>query len=300
MTSNTIEAVTAVPATTRSRRSGSAVLRSLLRNPTAVFGAVVVIIIVLATLFAGVIAPFNPDAINLNLAHAAPGHGHLLGTDLQGRDVLSRLLYAGRASLLIGVGAVVVSLVIGVPLGALAGFFGGWLDAIISRVTDVVLSFPVIVLAVVAGAVLGSGIWSLIVLLGCILWTTICRLVRSIAIAQRDADYVVAARSLGASDLRIIVKHILPSTVGVIVVNAVFGVANVILIEASLSFLGLGVRPPTPSWGNMLSDAQSLGVLAGQPWMWVPPAATILLTIVSINFLGDGMQKALDPRLRNR
>ncbi len=300
MSSSTIETATSVPSAPRGTGSRSAVLRSIVRNPTAVFGAVVVLVIVLATVFAGPIAPFSPETINLNLAHSAQGHGHLLGTDPQGRDVFSRLLFAGRASLVIGIGAVLVSLVIGIPLGALAGFFGGWLDAIISRVTDVVLSFPIIVLAVVAGAVLGTGVWSLILLLGCILWTTICRLVRSIVITQREADYVMAARSLGASDLRIIVRHILPSTFGVIIVNAVFGVANVILIEASLSFLGLGVRPPTPSWGNMLTDAQSLGVLASQPWIWVPPAAIILLTIVSINFLGDGLQKALDPRLRNR
>lgn len=298
--SSLVEAVIETEAPVGGESTVTAVLRSLLRNPPAVFGAGVLIIIVLATIFAGVISHQDPDAINLQLPHSPPAPGHLLGTDLQGRDVFTRLLYAGRTSLVIGAGAVAVSLIIGVPLGSLAGYFGGWLDMIISRVTDVVLSFPIIILTIVAAAVLGTGVPQLILLLGSIAWTTVCRLVRSVVIVQKEGDHVIATRALGATDLRIILRHILPSTVGIVVVNAVFGVAHMILIEASLSFLGMGVRPPTPSWGNLLTDAQSLGVLQSYWWMWTPAAAAILLTIVSINFLGDGLQKALDPRLRNR
>jgi peptide/nickel transport system permease protein len=279
---------------------GTTVLRSMFSRPIVLVSAILLLVIVLATIFASVLAPYNPLTINLSEARAAPSAAHLLGTDLQGRDVLSRLLYAGRASLTVGVGAVLLSLIIGIPLGAIAGYYGRWIGAIIMRITDVVLSFPIIVLTIVAVAVLGNGIWQLILLLGLFSWTTICRLVRSVVIAQRELDHVTAARSLGASDLRILMRYILPSTVGVVVVNATFGVAMMVLIEASLSFLGLGIQPPTPSWGNMLTDAQSLGVLETMPWLWVPPIVVIGVTIICINFLGDGLQKALDPRLRSR
>lgn len=275
-----------------------AIVGKVARNPWAALGCVLLLLIAGACVLAPLIAPYDPVAIDLSATQAGPSGAHLLGTDLQGRDILSRLLYGGRVSLLIGVGAVAVSLAIGVPLGAVAGYFGGWLDAVIMRLTDIVLSFPVIILTIVAASVLGTGIAELVLLLGLISWTTIARLVRGAVLSLREMDFVIAAQSVGARDVRVLVRHVLPSTFGLIAVYATFGIAQMILIEASLSFLGLGVQPPTASWGNMLTDAQSLAVLQSMPWMWMPPAALILVTIVSINFVGDGIQRASDPRLR--
>jgi peptide/nickel transport system permease protein len=161
------------------------------------------------------------------------------------------------------------------------------------------LSFPVIMLTILAAAILGDGVWQLVLVLGLISWPTVARLVRSVAITQREMDHVLSARALGATNQRIILRHILPSTAGVVVVNATFGVAQMVLIEASLSFLGLGIQPPTASWGNLLTDAQQLSVLESMPWIWVPPIIVIAVTIISINFLGDGLQRALDPRSRS-
>jgi peptide/nickel transport system permease protein len=262
-------------------------------------GAILLACILVATIFASVIAPYNPNAVNLMAAHTGPSAAHLLGTDLQGRDVLSRLLFAGRASLEVGVGAVLVTLLVGIPLGITAGYFGGWADAVIMRLTDIMLSFPVIMLTILAAAILGDGVWQLVLVLGLISWPTVARLVRSVAITQREMDHVLSARALGATNQRIILRHILPSTAGVVVVNATFGVAQMVLIEASLSFLGLGIQPPTASWGNLLTDAQQLSVLESMPWIWVPPIIVIAVTIISINFLGDGLQRALDPRSRS-
>jgi peptide/nickel transport system permease protein len=298
--SSVLEATIEVATPPDAARSRAAVARSLIRNPLALTGAILLACILVATIFASVIAPYNPDAINLLAAHTAPSATHLLGTDLQGRDVLSRLLFAGRASLEVGAGAVLVTLVVGIPLGIVAGYLGGWADSVIMRLTDIMLSFPIIMLTILAAAILGDGVWQLVLVLGLISWPTVARLVRGVAIAQREMDHVLSARALGATSHRIILRHILPSTAGVVVVNATFGVAQMVLIEASLSFLGLGIQPPTASWGNMLTDAQQLSVLESNPWMWAPPIVVIAVTIISINFLGDGLQKALDPRSRSR
>jgi peptide/nickel transport system permease protein len=298
--SSVLEATIEVAAPPDGLRSRAAVARSLIRNPLALTGAIFLACILVATIFASLIAPYSPDAISLLAAHKAPSAAHLLGTDLQGRDVLSRLLFAGRASLEVGVGAVLVTLVVGIPLGIVAGYLGGWADSVIMRLTDIMLSFPIIMLTILAAAILGDGVWQLVLVLGLISWPTVARLVRGVAISQREMDHVLSARALGATNHRIILRHILPSTVGVVVVNATFGVAQMVLIEASLSFLGLGIQPPAASWGNMLTDAQQLSVLESDPWMWLPPIIVIAVTIISINFLGDGLRQALDPRSRSR
>jgi peptide/nickel transport system permease protein len=238
----------------------------------------------------------SPFTVHLDLAHEGPSAAHILGTDLEGRDVWSRLMYATRTSLTIGICTVALSTAIGIVLGSAAGFYRGWIDAVIMRITDIFLSFPVVIFIIVAGSVLGQGMLKLVLLLSVVGWPTTTRLVRGQFLELRETEYVLAARSVGCSGLRIIMRYLLPGTLGVIVVTATFGMAQIILIEASLSFLGVGVQPPTPSWGNMLTDAQSISVLQSMPWIWLPPTILIFLTIVSINFLGDGLRDALDPR----
>jgi peptide/nickel transport system permease protein len=240
----------------------------------------------------------SPTAIDLRAARTGPSPEHPLGADLVGRDVFSRLVHASRVSLAVGLGAVAIYVALGVLLGSLAGHYGGAVDALLLRLADIVMSFPLLVLVLVVVSLVGPGLTNIILVLGFLGWPPIARLVRGQFLALREQEFVLAARALGASDGRLILRHLLPNTVGVVVVAATFGVANAILVEAALSFLGMGVQPPTPSWGNMLSDAQSLAALESMPWLWVPPGLMIFLAILAINFLGDGLRDALDPRSR--
>ena len=271
-------------------------VRRFLRNRPAVVGGLVLGLLVLVAIFADPIGRVNPVGIDLAAARSGPSTTHLLGVDQVGRDVFSRLVHASRVSLSVGVGAVAIYTAMGVVLGSISGFYGGWVDSVILRVADVVLAFPAILIVLVAVSLTGPGLGQLIILLGLVGWPHIARLVRGQLLSLRELDFVTAARALGASNSRLIVRHVLPNTVGVIVVAATFGVASTILTEAALSFLGMGVQPPTPSWGNMLSDAQSLSVLNSLPWLWAPPGLAIFVTILAINFLGDGLRDALDPR----
>jgi peptide/nickel transport system permease protein len=268
------------------------------RHRLALAGAVMTALLIVLALAAGWIAPHDPYKIDLNSYATKPARAHPLGTDLTGRDVLSRLIYAARVSLSVGIVAVAISTAIGAFLGAAAGFYGGHLDGIIMRLTDVVLSFPVLVIIITIVAVVGPSIYNVMVVIGLLGWPTVCRIVRGMMLSLRAHEYVDAARAVGAADARIIARHLLPNTVAPVVIAATYGMATAILLEASLSFLGLGVQPPTASWGNMLNDAQSLSVLAQMPWMWVPPGLMIALSVLAINFLGDGLRDALDPRIR--
>jgi peptide/nickel transport system permease protein len=251
---------------------------------------------VLIAVFADPIGRVSPVAIDLRSARSGPSAQHPLGVDLVGRDVWSRLVHASQVSLVVGLGAVSIYVAIGVALGAIAGGYGKVVEAVIMRVGDIVMSFPLLVFVLVVVALVGPSLLNVILVLGLLGWPPVARLVRGQFLSLRESDFVLAARALGASNERVIARHILPNTVGVVLVAATFGVANAILIEASLSFLGMGVQPPTPSWGNMLADAQSLPVLESMPWLWVPPGLFILITILSINFVGDGLRDALDPR----
>jgi peptide/nickel transport system permease protein len=256
----------------------------------------VLCVLVLVAIFADPIGRVDPLAIDLAAARTGPSAAHPFGVDRVGRDVFSRVVHASRVSLSVGIGAVLIFTSIGVVLGAAAGFYGGWVDSLILRSADIVLAFPAILIVLVAVSLTGPGLPQLILLLGLVGWPHIARLVRGQLLSLRELDFVTAARALGVSNFRLIVRHILPNTVGVIVVAATFGVASTILAEAALSFLGMGVQPPTPSWGNMLSDAQSISVLNSLPWLWMPPGLAIFITILAINFLGDGLRDALDPR----
>jgi peptide/nickel transport system permease protein len=249
-------------------------------------------------LAAPVIAPFSFDEIDLTGIRQPPSAGHWLGTDALGRDLLTRILYGGRVSILIGLLAAVVGTGFGSLVGAVAGYFGGRVDGVLMRFTDVVYSIPTLPLLIVLASYTRAGALSMAATIGVLSWMATARVVRGEVLKIRRMEYVQAARGLGASNLRIIGRHVLPNAVGPIVVGATLAVGNAIILESSLSFLGLGVQPPTPTWGNMLMDAQS--TMASEPWLSIFPGVAILLVVLAVNFLGDGLQDALDPRAEAR
>lgn len=264
------------------------------KHPMAVGGLIVIILIVFMAILASFLAPHSPYDVN-NQFDAPPSADHPLGTDQVGRDVLSRLIYASRVSLYVGLGAVGIYVIIGTVLGAVAGYFGKWIDNLIMRITDVFMSFPYFMVILVLVSILGPNLFNITFVLGILGWPQIARLVRGSVLSIKEMDYVKAGVALGYSTPKIIFHHILPNSLAPIIVNATFGIANAIIMEASLSFLGMGVQPPTASWGNMLTDAQSITVLSSQPWLWIPPGILILLSVLSINFIGDALRDALEP-----
>ena len=227
---------------------------------------------------------------------SGPSAAHLLGTDDLGRDIFARLLYGGRVSIAVGVASMLLQMAIGVTLGAAAGYFGGVTDKVIMRMVDIIMCFPFFVIAVALAAVIGGSIWNLILIIGMLMWPGIARIVRTEVLTIRDNEYIMAAKALGLSPVQIIVKEVLPNVFSSILVASTLAVANGILMESTLSFLGLGVRPPAPSWGNMLVAAQNMAVLKNQWWMWIPAGAAVVLMVLAINFLGDGLRDALDTR----
>lgn len=255
-------------------------------------------VLALSAVLAPLISPYDPNEVNMAAAELPPGPGHALGTDDLGRDVLSRLLYGGRVSLAVGLSAVAFYVIIGVVLGSAAGYYGGWVDSLIMRLTDMVMIIPFFPLALTMAALLRPGLFTTTLVLGLLGWAGVCRLVRGEFLSLRQQEYVEAARAEGAGDLRIIFRHLLPNAVGPVAVSATLGVASAIMGEAGLSFLGFGVQPPTPSWGNMLSSALSLRALLLQPWLWVPPGMMIFTAVLAVNLVGEGLREALDPRLR--
>ncbi len=274
-------------------------LRRFLRHRPAVVGLVILVGIAMTAIAAPVLAPYPPTTIDIASFQAGPSRMHMLGTDSVGRDVLSRLIYAARVSLTVGLLAVSMYAAIGTTVGALAGYHGGAADVLLSRLMDIVLSFPPLIIILFAVSVFGKpSLWNVIIVLGLLGWPGVARLVRGQLLVLRDLEFVQAARASGASDARVIERHLLPNALAPVLVAATFGTANAILVEAALSFLGMGVQPPTPSWGNMLTDAQSLTVLERMSWLWVPPGFMILISVLAINFVGDGLRDALDPSLK--
>ncbi|MBI3941844.1 MAG: ABC transporter permease [Chloroflexi bacterium] len=274
----------------------SLVWRRFRRHRLAVASLVLLFLIVLLALLADVIAPRGPYAIDYDHILTRPDARFILGTDTSGRDVWARVVVGARVSLAVGAVAVVITQIIGILLGSLAGFYGSAVDNIIMRLTDVMLCFPTLILMLVVAAAFGAGIDRTMLVIGVISWPSLCRLVRGEILSLRERDFVLAARSMGATDRGLIMRHILPNVVPYLIVNATFGVAGAILSEASLSFLGLGVSVPIPSWGNMITAAQTISVLTRAPWYWLPPGLAISLTVLAINFIGDGLRDALDPR----
>lgn len=269
--------------------------RRFKKHKLAVAGAIFMIFLTVVASFAPLISPYDPYHVTDTFS-GPPSKEHWLGTDQVGRDVLSRLIYAARVSLLVGVGSVAISTVIGVFLGLISGYYGGKTDMIIMRVVDVMMSFPPILLVLVAVSIVGPNLRNLILIIGLIAWASVARLVRGSVLSIKQLDYIKASIALGLGTPRILFSHILPNVMAPVLVHATFFMAAVIIIEASLSFLGAGVQPPTASWGNMLTSAQSLTVLTSQPWLWVPPGLMIFITVLSVNFIGDGLRDALDPK----
>ncbi len=280
----------------RERSLGAQMWLRFRRHRMAMFSSLVLLVMIAMALFAEVIAPQSPFYMNYDQVLTAPSSKHPLGTDNYGRDVWARLSLGARVSLSVGAVAVVVSQVIGILLGALAGYYGGAVDTAIMRVTDIMLCFPWLIFMLVLSAAFGAGLFGTMVAIGISSWPAVARLVRAEFLSLRERDFVLAARCIGVPDRRQVFRHILPNVVPYLMVSATFGIAGAIMAEASLSFLGLGVPIPTPSWGNMITAAQSLRVLTQAPWFWLPPGIAISLTILAINFIGDGFRDALDPR----
>ena len=243
---------------------------------------------------APLLSPYDPERTNLLLIFEAPSWSHPMGTDSLGRDLATRILFGGRVSLTLGILVVSLALTIGVSVGAVAGYYGRAVDAVLMRIVDMMYSFPRLFLLILFAVLFGGKLITVVVVLGILSWMTTARLVRATFLSVKHREYVEAARSMGARDREIVLRHILPNSVAPIIVAGTLGVAGAILAESTLSFLGLGVQPPTPTWGNMLKDAQSDMSVA--PWTAVFPGFAIFLAIVSINFIGDGLRDALDPR----
>ena len=294
--------MTAVPIVMAAHESPARrALRRFLRHRLAIVGVAIIVVVVVISVFLPLLVPLEPAKIDLSVkAGQPPGPGYPLGTDTSNRDVWARLVYGGRTSLIVGFGAVFFAVLIGVVLGGLAGFYGGWIDQVIGRLTDTVLSMPSLLMVIVFVSVVGPSIGSVIIVIALLTWPPTCRLVRGQFLSLREAEFVTAARVIGVRDRAITVRHLLPNILGPLSVVAAFGVASAILLEAGLSFLGLGVRPPESSWGVMVNQAQSARVLNDQPWIWVPPAAAIALTVLAVTFVGDGLRDALDPRSQRR
>jgi len=285
--------------------------RRFRRHKMAMFGGVVLILLFLYSAVGSIILPESyANFTDTTLRLQSPTSAHPFGTDAVGRDILARTIYGGQISLLIGLTAVIIETVAGVLIGALAGYYGGWLDAILMRITEAMLNIPEIFLLIVMAKEFGGKIPSvnffgrefsgsvivIVMIIGLTSWMYLARIVRAEFLSLKENDFVLAARSTGTSNSGIIFKHILPNSMAPIIVSATLGVANAILAEAYISFLGLGVQPPTATWGNMLDGANSY--LESAPWLWFFPGVLILLTVLSINFLGDGLRDALDPHSR--
>jgi peptide/nickel transport system permease protein len=265
-------------------------------NKLMFFGALIVVALLLVSVLAPWLAPYDPGQIDLQHVLAPPSADHLLGTDQLGRDVLSRMIWGARISLKVGFVATGLAILIGTALGAVSGYYGGWVDSVIMRLVDIMLCFPTFFLILAVIAVLEPSIWNIMIIIGLTGWMGVTRLVRADFISLRERDFVKAAQAIGASDWRIIFMHILPNAMASILVAATLGVAGAILTESALSFLGIGVQPPTPSWGNILTAGKDNIDIAW--WLSLFPGLAILITVVGYNLLGEGIRDLLDPRLK--
>jgi peptide/nickel transport system permease protein len=270
--------------------------RRFVQHRLALVGLAILLVIIVMAAFAPWIAPQGPYKVDLFAINQPPGTHHLLGTDAVGRDIWAEVVYGTRTSLAVGFGAVALAVLVGTTLGLIAGVFRGIADQGIMRVTDAFMSIPALLLAIFFVSVVGPSLTSVIFVIALTTWTQSARLVRGQVLGLRDQEFVLASQLIGVSRRRIVSDHILPNILGPLSVLATFGIASAILVEAGLSFLGLGVRPPTPSWGEMVSSAQSPVVLLTQPWIWVPPSVAIALTVLAVNLVGEGLRDAVDPR----
>ncbi|MBQ6909086.1 MAG: ABC transporter permease [Synergistaceae bacterium] len=287
-----------VPELVKRKRRGAfaEVLFRLSKSPLAMFGLAIILLLIFCALFAEVISPYSPIKQDLMHMFETPSAEHWLGTDEFGRDILSRLIFGARVSLQVGFIAVGIALVVGGMLGAISGYYSGWLDNSIMRVMDVLLSIPQTLLAIAIVAALGPSLMNLMIAVGISAVPTYARIVRGSVLSIRSMEFIEAARSVGSSDLRIILRHIIPNSMAPIIVQSTLGVASAILNAAGLSFIGLGIQPPNPEWGAMLSGGRQY--IRDFPHMTLYPGLAIMFTILALNFLGDGLRDALDPKLK--
>lgn len=267
-------------------------------NRFAVAAALVVLSLFILSFLAPLITPYDPDAIDAYHVLLPPSDAHWFGTDELGRDVFTRVVYGARISLKVGFVAVGIAVLVGTVVGLVAGYYGGWPDTILMRLVDIMLCFPTFFLILAVIAMLEPSIWYIMIIIGLTGWMGVARLVRAEVLSLRERDFILAARALGASDLRIIFRHIFPNAMTPVLVSATLGVAGAILTESALSFLGIGVQPPTPSWGNILTSGKDYIEFAW--WLSLFPGLAILVTVLSYNLLGEGIRDALDPRLGRR
>jgi peptide/nickel transport system permease protein len=273
---------------------GRRALRRLFKRKGAVLGLAVVVLMIALAVFAPLVSPYDPLATDWGAVRKAPSAAHWFGTDENGRDVLSRVIWGARASLLAGVISVSIALAIGVPIGLLAGYVGGWLDSLISRITDAMLAIPFLILAIALAAFLGPSLGNVMVAIGITATPIFVRLTRGQVLATKVEDYIEAARALGNPPLRVALRHVFPNIVPPLLVQATLAIAAAIIAEASLAFLGLGQQPPAPSWGSMLNISQRF--FENAPWMALWPGAAIFVTVLAFNLFGDGLRDALDPK----
>ena len=271
-------------------------MQDLRRDPRAAIGIGVVVLVTLAAIAAPLLASHDPTRIDLSAQLQGPSADHLMGTDVQGRDVWSRLVHGARISLAVGLISQSIALAIGVTLGLIAGYYGKWVDEIVMRLADVTLAFPTLLLLIAMVAALQPSLAVVFITIGLVGWAAMARLVRGQVLVLRQLEFIQAIRALGSSDLRIIVRHVLPGVVAPVVIASTLGVAGAIMAEAALSFLGLGVQPPTPSWGGMVAEGRDLNQLRTAPWTSLFPGLAIGAVILGFNLLGDALRDALDPR----
>jgi peptide/nickel transport system permease protein len=272
--------------------------RRFCRHRLALASLIILILLALVAILASVISPYNPNTVDISLYQHAPSASHLLGTDQAGRDVLSRLIYGARVSLTVGVTSAISAGLIGLVLGLLGGFLGGWVDSVVMRLTEMILSFPALVVIILIVAIIGPSVSAIVIVIALTQWPTGCRIVRQATRSLKEMDFITAARATGCSNLRIMTRHVLSGVLPPLTVVLTLLSAEAILLEAALSFLGLGVNVPESSWGGMMQAAQSLTTLSTEPWLWLPPGIIIAIAVLAINFVGDGLRDALDTRQR--
>jgi peptide/nickel transport system permease protein len=265
-------------------------------RPVVIFGFAIISILIFTAIFAPLLAPYDPYKINMKASLEQPSEKHLLGTDKVGRDTLSRIIYGTRSSLMVGVVAVGIATVVGMTLGLVTGYYGGWLDTILMRLIDAQMAIPGLILAMVISSILGGGLRNVMVAIGITSVPTYCRLMRSQAITAKEADYILAEKSIGSSDQRTMFLHILPNCLPPMIVLMTMNLGTAILAEAGLSFLGIGISPPAAAWGSMVNDGYSY--LLRNPILSIAPGVCIMLVVISFSMVGDGLRDALDPKLR--
>lgn len=273
-------------------------IQRFLHHRIAVVALCVVVLEVLVVCLAPLLFDLDPITIDATAFSAAPSEAHPLGTDTCGRDLLARLIYGGRTTLLIGVSATAVSVLAGLPLGLFAGFYRGWVEALVMRASDICQSFPATVLGLVIAAVFGSGIPMLIIVIGLLNWPFIAKLIYGNVLSVRSREFVEADRAIGVNDFKLMFNTILPNSIAPMLVSLAFRISSAMLTESSLSFLGAGVQAPQASWGNIIQEASSLAVLTTRWWIWIPAGVCLLFTVISLNFVGEGLRDALDPKMQ--